>query len=99
MCVPMAASSLFRCPPMRPVRGKEQLGPCPGVIVHSSPSPTQMHHFYLIFFFLKEAGEGRGKAPEIPPPSAKKATSSPSPAAALTALTPFQARGQALSSV
>lgn len=50
-------------------------------------------------FVLKEAGEGRGKAPEIPRPSAKKATSSPSAAAALTALTPFQARGQALSSV
>lgn len=69
---------------------------------HYCPLFTQSHtdaSFLSHFFFWKEAGEGRGKAPEIPPPSAKKATSSPSPAAALTALTPFQARGQALSSV
>lgn len=92
MAVPVAASWLFRCAPM------EQLGSRPGVIVHSSPAPTRCI-VSVSFFVLKEAGEGRGKAPEIPPPSAKKATSSPSPAAAVTALTPFQARGQARSSV
>lgn len=37
--VPIAASLLFCCPLMWSVQGKEQLGPCPGVIVHSSPTP------------------------------------------------------------
>lgn len=34
--------------------------------------------FLSFFFFLKEGGEGRGKDPEIPHPTAKKATASPS---------------------
>lgn len=51
------------------------------------------------FFVLKRLGRGEEKPPKSQAPSGEKATSSPSAAAALTALTPFQARGQALSSV
>lgn len=56
-------------PPMRPVRGKEPLRVCPGVIVHSSPAPTRMHRFYVIFFCFERGWRGERKSPRnlIPP--------------------------------
>lgn len=63
-------------------------GPYCPLSTRSHPDASFLWHFSV----LKEAGEGRGKAPAVPAPV-------PKAAAAVTALTPFQARGQALSSV
>lgn len=67
--------SLHRCcfAALRCGQGKQRMGP--GVIVCSSPAPLWVNHFYLCFL-LKEGGEGED--PEIPHPTTKKATASPS---------------------